>query len=510
MGADTGAGVGSGRSAREDLRGAAALLLGAGAVAVCGWAQQSRLAGPHLSAADESLVAAGYALARFGVEGVPGGARRFVELAPVAEYGRRTGAFDRGMAATGRELMLAVTLVAAALLWLLARRLGLSGPAAAGAVLLFGLPPYALAAHQHPDPAALALPWLLATAVLGTVRRRLGWLAAGGCAAVAVLTLPVTGDPVTGRTVLILAWPVVAFGLAWVAAAGWRPLSRLRTPEGRAVPVRVALAMTAGSAAVAVGVFAGGAWRVAADDDPQRQSAVAARDWVLANLRGTAPRLAVDDVTWVELVRAGYPADRLLSGTGLGPAAALPGGWRGLDLVIADPADPAALAPAARPALASSRPQARFASGGAAREVRYVVADLAAATERADAERTACLVAGSMLAGNPRLHLSGDAARALRAGDVDPRLVTVLAGITAEHDLTVAGFPAVPGEEATDVPRRTVRVSAVDGRPAATAPGLRAWLTAQLRPYRPSAVSTDRNDLVVRYDPPTPVGLLTS
>jgi hypothetical protein len=323
----------------------------------------------------------------------------------------------------------------------------------------------------------------------------------------AALTLPVAGAAVTGRTVLILSWPVAAFGLAWVAAAAGRSLGRLRTPEGRAAPVRFAFAVTVAAAATAVAVLGRQAWRPGPDADPQRVSADAARDWVLANLHGS-PWLAVDDVTWVELVRAGYPAEKLLSGSGLGPATEVPGGARGIDLVIADPADPGALAPDAAQALVSSWPQARFGADGAVREIRYVVGDLAAATARAERERAACRLAGTSLAGNQRLHLSAVAGRALRDGEVDPRLVSVLAGIAAEHDLAVADFPAVPGEPAAGVQSRVVRLSAFDGRPASGG-GLRAWLTTQLPPYRPADLASDGDELVVRYDPPTPVGLLT-
>src|SRR5207244_9663609 len=136
------------------------------------------------------------------------------------------------------------------------------------------------------------------------------------------------------------------------------------------------------------------------------------------------------------------------------------------------------------------------------REVRYVVPDLAADTARVDRERAASQMARTLLAGNGRLHLSAGAGRLLRAGDVDPRVVSVLAAITAEHDVTVADFPAVPGEQDTGVPRRVVRCSALAGRPASAGP-LREWLTSQLPPYRPADVTADGEDLTARYDPPT-------
>ena len=68
----------------------------------------------------------------------------------LAAWTSLTGAFDRAATAVaaGRELMLVLQLVSAALLYGVARRLGLRRPAAAGAVLVFSLSPLALGMHR--------------------------------------------------------------------------------------------------------------------------------------------------------------------------------------------------------------------------------------------------------------------------------------------------------------------------------------------------------------------------
>jgi len=72
----------------------------------------------------------------------------------------------------GREFMLAVTLVSCALLYLLARRLGMGRAAGAAAVLLFGLSPVALWYHRMVSLDNLATAWALAAFMTAASRRR--------------------------------------------------------------------------------------------------------------------------------------------------------------------------------------------------------------------------------------------------------------------------------------------------------------------------------------------------
>jgi hypothetical protein len=109
----------------------------------------------------------------------------------IAAWTAATGAFARAATAVaaGRELMLVLQLASAALLFTLARRLGLRRPAAAGAVLLFALSPLALGFHRAVYLDNVATPFLLAAFVLALSpgQRLAAHAGAGLCFAAAVL-----------------------------------------------------------------------------------------------------------------------------------------------------------------------------------------------------------------------------------------------------------------------------------------------------------------------------------
>jgi hypothetical protein len=112
----------------------------------------------------------------------------------VSLWARLTGAFDRAptAVAAGREAMVVAFLPSAALLWALARRLGLARWSAALALAVFGLSPLAVALHRQVSLENLATPWLLAAFVVAAgPTRRLGSLAAtGALLGLAALTSP--------------------------------------------------------------------------------------------------------------------------------------------------------------------------------------------------------------------------------------------------------------------------------------------------------------------------------
>jgi 4-amino-4-deoxy-L-arabinose transferase-like glycosyltransferase len=124
----------------------------------------------------------------------------------IALYAVATGAFSRWDVAVlaGREASIVWSLVAAILLWVLARRVGLSRPAASVAVVLFTLSPLALQFHRTVYLDNFALPWLLLAFVLATERRN--QLAAFTGAAVAF------GIAVLTKETFLLALPF----LVWV------------------------------------------------------------------------------------------------------------------------------------------------------------------------------------------------------------------------------------------------------------------------------------------------------
>jgi hypothetical protein len=94
----------------------------------------------------------------------------------------------------GRGFMLVVTIVSCALLYTLARRLGIGRVFAAGAVLLFALSPLALYFHRLVLLDNPAIAWLLGAFVLARTPRRRLWAFAGSgaCFAAAVLSKETT------------------------------------------------------------------------------------------------------------------------------------------------------------------------------------------------------------------------------------------------------------------------------------------------------------------------------
>jgi hypothetical protein len=110
----------------------------------------------------------------------------------VSLWARLTDAFGRApdAVAAGREAMLVAFVASAVLLWVLARRLGLSRWAAALALGLFGFSPLAVALHRQVSLENVAVPWILAAfALAATPRRRLGpYASSGALLAVAALS----------------------------------------------------------------------------------------------------------------------------------------------------------------------------------------------------------------------------------------------------------------------------------------------------------------------------------
>jgi hypothetical protein len=157
-----------------------------------------------------------------------------------------TGGLTRYSSAVlaGREFVVVATVVAAALLWLLARRLGLGRPAAAAAVALFALSPLAVQFHRTVYLDNVATPWLLGAFLLVLTPRRqlLGHTGAAVTFAVAVLSketfllfLPFLvwaawqrADPTTRRYTFSVASAVLA-----LAGAGYVLFATLK---GELVP----------------------------------------------------------------------------------------------------------------------------------------------------------------------------------------------------------------------------------------------------------------------------------
>ncbi len=144
------------------------------------------------------LLDAGWPRALLG-DGGPLAAPALWQLAGLARASSVLG-FDALAAAPsvvqgGRWLVLPAAVLCAALLWVLARRTGLSTGVAAVAVLVGALSPAAVALHRVVSPEALALPWALAGLVVlatrpGAPRRPASALAGSALLAVGAATSP--------------------------------------------------------------------------------------------------------------------------------------------------------------------------------------------------------------------------------------------------------------------------------------------------------------------------------
>jgi len=101
---------------------------------------------------------------------------------------------------------------------------------------------------------------------------------------------------------------------------------------------------------------------------------------------------------------------------------------------------------------------------------------------------------------NPTTRAPEDAAAVLRSADVDMRLLSLLAVLTAREGIGVAAFPRADGAQG---PARSVLLSAVGGSPVgagapATEP-LRTWLEAQLPPFAPDRVEVTDDGVLLSH-----------
>jgi hypothetical protein len=129
--------------------------------------------------------------------------------------------------------------------------------------------------------------------------------------------------------------------------------------------------------------------------------------------------------------------------------------------------------------------------------------------ETVAAEQAARARFGTALAGSPALELQPEAAAALQAGLVDPRLVLVLADLASPRRLAVEDFPVEPLEPPYAL-RRRVLLGAVDGLPAAGDPQslIRTWFAGQQSPFVPNSIEVRGEALLIGYPAPTPTGLI--
>jgi hypothetical protein len=290
------------------------------------------------------------------------------------------------------------------------------------------------------------------------------------------------------RAVLVILLATIVF----VAAAVPLVLSRNSVSGSRNGPGQSGSRPSPGSGALAAAAAA-------------RHRAAA---WVAQQVNPAAV-VACDPEMCGALQAAHIPASRLLV---VGPGQADP---LGSDVLVATAVlrnqFGARLAGVYAPAVLAS-----FGSGTAQIEIRVIAPDGSAAyMAQLAAEVAARRSAGAQILHNPQIQASPAARGQLAAGHVDPRLLGMLVTLSGQHPVDIVSFGGSPGSiVSAAAPLRSAEITGAapsGGRPASVQL-LRALLSAQRPPYRPSAATTvrfgSRTVLRVEYPAPTPLGLL--
>jgi hypothetical protein len=308
------------------------------------------------------------------------------------------------------------------------------------------------------------------------------------------------GDPSWGR---VLATTISL----WVS----RRLSRLRRP----VLFLVISALVLGAAAALVIPLTRTSLRVGrvASLSPPHQARPAAVTGPAAVAAAVAASVRAQAAAWV----AGQLSSDETIGCDPGMCTALSAHGVATSRLV--PLGPSASGADVTAAAASARPSdapvllASFGSGASQVEIRAAAPGGAAAYQQAlAADLAARRSAGAQLLNSRRLQVAAPAAAQLRAGEVDSRLLIMLAMLASQHPWRVAGFgdasPAVPP---TAAPFRQVILTSPDGRAMAAALAL---VQAQRAPYQPARAAIVRlaggqAGLLINFAAPSPLGLLT-
>jgi hypothetical protein len=287
---------------------------------------------------------------------------------------------------------------------------------------------------------------------------------------------------------------------------GWRLLALLGCAVlGVAAAVTVVAFATASHAPAAPGRASSASPPISGSLQAATAARTTAARWIAGQVSPSAI-VACDPAMCAALQASGVAAGRLLV---LGTSTSDP---LGSDLVVATPAlrsqFGARLASVYAPAVIAS-----FGSGAARIDIRAVAADGTAAYDSAQAaDRGARIAAGEELIGNHRIAMTAAAATVLRAGQVDPRLLAMLAALAAQQPLRILAFgDPSPGASAA-IPLRSVELAPADAgtQAAARLRTMLSFLQAQQLPFLPAtAMLVPGSALSVEYAAPSPLGLLS-
>ncbi|MGY1842177.1 hypothetical protein [Modestobacter sp. SYSU DS0875] len=346
----------------------------------------------------------------------------------------------------------------------------------------------------HPQPGDPAR-WGAGTA--GLVVLGVGLLAVGSLTVVRLPRLRGAGAALLAGTLLgvvppghrlptlLTCLPLAALLTAVLLTGLADRLHTARPALGRTVRPAAAGALALLLLAALAGAFA------APRDDLGAPAHAQLADWAREQLPDDAV-LAADPRLAAELVHAGIDADRLVPAGG--PVAAATGGPP-LRLQVITGDDPAG----------DARPLARFPAAPAPDDTAPDHATVTVAdpdpADPTPQQLAARRELGEALLASPATTAPPAAAELLRSGAVDPRVLTLLAGLAARFGVELAGLPPVPGE-LPGVPVHQALLGSVGGEPlpdAAAADRLRAWLEAQRAPYRPARVTTVEDGLLLTW-----------
>jgi hypothetical protein len=152
---------------------------------------------------------------------------------------------------------------------------------------------------------------------------------------------------------------------------------------------------------------------------------------------------------------------------------------------------------------------ASFGAGAGRIDVRAIAPDGTAAYRSAlAADRRSRISAGSQLLRNPRIVVAAGARKELSSGDVDPRLLMILAALAAQQPVRVTSFgDASPG--AGSIPLRSVQIAPLGSGAKASLRSMLSFIDGQRPPFQPLRAGLgDSSVLTVEYAAPSPLGLL--
>src|ERR1700722_10613169 len=232
----------------------------------------------------------------------------------------------------------------------------------------------------------------------------------------------------------------------------------------------------------------------------------AAASWIADQLAASAI-IACDPAMCAALQADGLPATRLLV---LGTAAAGP---LGSDVVAATLAVRnefgTRLQSVYAPVVIAS-----FRTGPGGMHARAIAPEGAAAYRAAlAADSRSRISAGGQLLRNPHISVAAGARKALSAGDVDSRLLMVLAALATQQQVRITAFGGPSPGAGLGVPLRSVQLAPL-GSGAKAVASLRSMLSfvdGQRQPFQPlRAALVGSSALTVEYAAPSPLGLLGS